>query len=444
MNLHWYGYAVGSLLGVKLLLSLRPRRATSHLYPGGAAGHTVAAVITVYNEAPEMLVRCLRSLLAQTRRPNSVTVIDDCSRTQDAAAVIRQLRSEFRHAGVALEFVRFPENRGKRHGLAAGFQLHPHTDLYLCVDSDTVLDPRAVAELCAPFTRRRVNCVTGLVLAHNRSVNLLTRLIDMRYVNAFLGERVAYGRLGSVLCACGSLVVYRGRVIRAHLDDFLGQRFLGAPATFGDDRRLTYYCLTEGQSLIQPTAIGYTDVPERLGHYARQQVRWGKSFIREGFLLIGQLRHVHRAFWWLNLVEVTTWLGFTAGLLTALTLTALHPGHWILIASYAGVVCVMAWTRSVHYLRRAANVPVLDRTLTFLAAPLYALLNLGLLLPLRLYSLATLRRNAWGTRQHVEIGTTAIEAEPVEPAPLEATAPMPVVKLLDPDESTLQTTIRTR
>ena len=30
--------------------------------------------------------------------------------------------------------------------------------------------------------------VTGLVLAHNRGTNLLTRLIDMRYVNAFLGE----------------------------------------------------------------------------------------------------------------------------------------------------------------------------------------------------------------------------------------------------------------
>lgn len=451
-QLHWYGLTVGTLLAAKLLLSIRRRRpAATEWETSGSAGRTVHAVITACNEAPEMLTRCLESLLEQTQRPQSVTVIDDASRDIDAAAaVIRQLRADFDHAGIELRFIRFPENRGKRHGLAAGFQQHPDADLYLCVDSDTVLAETAVAELCAPFVRRRINCVTGLVLAHNRSVNLLTRLIDMRYVNAFLGERVAYGRLGSVLCACGSLVVYRGRVVRQHLDDFLNQRFLGKPATFGDDRRLTYYCLKEGQSVIQPTAIGYTDVPQTLGHYSRQQVRWGKSFIREGFILLVKVHHMARAFWWLNLIEVGTWLAFTTGLLTALTLTILHPGGWPLMASYAAFVCVMAWIRSLHYLRGAANVPARDRYLTYLAAPLYALLNLFLLLPLRLYSLATLRKNDWGTRQNVEIPSD-------ETTPATATVPMPVaaldddtlriplVKLYDPDsETTLQTVLPAR
>lgn len=445
-HLHWYGLAVGTLLGVKLLLSIKRRRQpTAAWRDGGAAQHTVHAVITTFNESPDMLRRCLLSLAGQTRRPQSVTVIDDCSATHDAAAVIRELRATFEQAGIELRFIRFPENRGKRHGLAAGFGQHPDADLYLCVDSDTVVDEHAVAELVAPFARRRVHCVTGLVLAHNRSVNLLTRLIDMRYVNAFLGERVAYSRLGSVLCACGSLAVYRGWVVRKHLPDFLNQRFLGQPATFGDDRRLTYYCLTEGASLIQPTAVGRTDVPERLGHYVRQQVRWGKSFIREGALLAAQFRYVGRAFWWLNLIELATWIAFTAGLLTALAIVALHPGGWPVLASYAAYVCVMAWVRSVHYLRGAANVPALDRSLTFLAAPLYALLNLFLLLPLRLYSLATLRRNGWGTRQQVEIAA---------PTPATAVLPdddtvriprAPLAKLLDPDtEKTLTIALPSR
>jgi len=463
-QLHWYGLTVGTLLTVKLLLSIRRRRVAAPVWQeGGAASHTVATVVTVYNEAPEMLTRCLRSLLAQTRRPQSVTVIDDCSTTHDAAAVIRQLRREFAYAGVELQFIRFPENRGKRHGLAEGFRQQWDADLYLCVDSDTVLAPDAVAELCAPFASRRINCTTGLVLAHNRSVNLLTRLIDMRYVNAFLGERVAYSRLGSVLCACGSLVVYRGRTIRTHLDDFLNQRFLGAPATFGDDRRLTYYCLTEGQSIIQPTAIGWTDVPQRLGHYTKQQLRWNKSFFREGILLLAKVRHAGRAFWWLNLIELATWVAFTTSLITALTVAALHPDAWPLLAAYAGYVCVMAWVRSLHYLRSAANVPALDRHLTFLAAPLYALLNLGLLLPLRLYALATLRRNSWGTRKHVEIpaatpdtaltDTTPLPipaAVPADTTPLpvlpdDETVRIPLMKLYDPDtETTLQLTLPAR
>jgi hyaluronan synthase len=413
-----YGIAVGALLALKLLLSIprpRLRRRSTRARRSAPLSLSIHAVITTYNESPAMLRRCLESLVDQTRRPDSVTVVDDCSTDQAAAAgVIDALAQRFREAGIALDLIRFPVNRGKRHGLAAGFQAHPDAGAYLCVDSDTIVAPNAVDELAAPLARRRVHSVTGLVLAHNRTKNLLTRLIDMRYVNAFLGERVAYSRLGSVLCACGSLAMYRGWVVRKHLDDFLQQRFLGQPATFGDDRRLTYYCLLEGQSLIAPTAIGWTDVPETLGHYVRQQIRWGKSFIREGVLLLAKVRLIGRACWWLNLIELATWIGFTAGLLTALAITALHPAGWRILASYALWVCAMAWIRSLHYLRRAPGVPLPERLSTFACAPLYALLNLGLLLPLRLWSLATLRRNNWGTRQQVEIGA-AVPAQ--QPAP---------------------------
>ncbi|MFS4091041.1 glycosyltransferase [Streptomyces sp. AF1A] len=357
-------------------------------------------MITVYNESPAMLRRCLESLLAQKRPLASLTVVDDCSATRDAEQVIASLRPRFQAAGIRINLIRFPENRGKRHGLAAGFADAPGADVYVCVDSDTVLDDWAVDELLGPFSHRRVTCVTGLVLAHNRAVNLLTRLIDMRYVNAFLGERVAYSRLGSVLCACGSLAAYRGWVARKYVDDFLNQRFLGKPATFGDDRRLTYYCLIEGRSLIQPAAVGWTDVPEKLGHYVRQQIRWGKSFFREGSLLAVRLRYIHRAFWWLNLLELVTWVAFTSALLAAVVVIAMHPAGWKVLAGYAGYICLMSWVRSLHYLRGAVSIPFLDRIFTFACAPLYALLNLGLLLPLRLYSLATLNKTKWGTREN--------------------------------------------
>ncbi|MFD3453866.1 glycosyltransferase [Streptomyces sp. NPDC058691] len=408
-HLHWYGLAVGSLLAIKLLLSIRRRRRPELTFPEPNGRHRIHGVVTVYNESPAMLRRCLESILAQTLPPHSLTVVDDCSADHSAGALVEEMRPQFQRAGVRLDFIRFPANRGKRHGLAAGFQQEPHADVYLCVDSDTVLDQHAVAELAEPFSKRRVQCVTGLVLAHNRGTNLLTRLIDMRYVNAFLGERVAYSRLGSVLCACGSLAMYRGWVVRKHLDDFLDQRFLRRPATFGDDRRLTYYCLTEGLSLIQPSAVGYTDVPERLGHYIRQQIRWGKSFIREGFLLLGKFR-LRRMYWWLNLVELATWVAFTTALFASLVAIVMHPHGWTLLAGYVGYMCVMSWVRSVHYLRGAAQVGIVDRVLTFLAAPLYALLNLGLLLPLRLWSLATLRSTNWGTRAKIEVGGVGADA----------------------------------
>src|SRR5690349_17292809 len=164
---HWYGTAVGALLGLKLLLSIRRRR-PALTFNKTINRLTIHGVVTVYNETPAMLRRCLESILAQTLPPNSLTVVDDCSSDESARALIEEMRPRFDHAGIRLDFIRFPDNRGKRHGLAAGFQQEWQADAYLCIDSDTVLDEIAVAELAEPFGKRRVQCVTGLVLAHNR------------------------------------------------------------------------------------------------------------------------------------------------------------------------------------------------------------------------------------------------------------------------------------
>lgn len=409
----WYGISVASILLIKLMMSI-PRRRSSARSETPLTAHVVHAVVTSFNEDPVYLERCLRSILGGTRLPASLTLIDDCSRDQSAQHVVNLLRPAFEQAGVRLDFIRFAVNKGKREGLAAGFRARPDADIYLCVDSDTVLDKNAVMEAVAPFRSSRVQCVTGLVLAANRTRNLLTRLIDLRYQNAFLGERVAYSRLGSVLCACGSLALYRGATVRKYLDDFLGQRFLGRPCTFGDDRRLTYYCLMEGRSLIVSTAVARTDVPPTLPHYLRQQLRWTKSFIREAVLLFLKLR-LTRVYWWLNLVELVTWVAFTSALLVAIVALAVSVHMWITLALYPLYVSTAAWVRSVHYLRRAGGVPVRERIVTFAAAPLYALMNLTLLIPLRLYAIVTLRRNGWGTRQPGEQSEQPVSKEEFVP-----------------------------
>ena len=396
-----YGWAVGTILAIKLLLSLPIRRRRPRTTSDAPEDLTVAAVITVYNEDPATLHACLDSLIGQTRLPDSITVVDDCSSTPDAADLAEACAPYFHELGVRFEVVRFPVNRGKRHGLAVGFLRNRDADVYLCIDSDTVLADDAVEHALSPFADERVQCVTGLVLALNRATNLLTRLIDMRYVNAFLGERVAYSRLGSVLCACGSLALYRGPVVRDNLADFLDQTWLGRHATAGDDRRLTYYCLMRGRAVIQPRAVAWTAVPERMTHYLRQQLRWTKSFIREALLMVAT--SPRRACWWLNVVELATWTAFTCALLVAVSALAVHPRWWAAGVAYLAYMCAVAWLRSLHYLRGAAGVPPVERMLTFAAAPLYALMNLALLIPLRLWALATMRNVSWGTRARVEV-----------------------------------------
>lgn len=398
VRLGWYGTAVVFLIGAKLILSLlaRPARDTPESRSILRRAY-VAGIITCRNEDLSAFTDCLNSVLASTRLPDSLTVIDDASADPACGQAAYRYYEMFRAAGVDYAVITLSRNRGKRDGLAAGFSRCWDADIYLCIDSDTIIAPNAIENALRPFARHRVQAVTGCVLAANRDRNLLTRLIDLRYAYAFLGERAAYSVMGSVLCACGSLALYRGTTVRKYLDDFIGQHFLGRRCTYGDDRRLTYYCLREGQVVLAPDAVAWTLVPERMGHFLRQQLRWSKSFFRESLCMLGGIRP-NRICWWLTLVEISTWCGFTSALIYALAVRPALTGHFAGTA-YLTAVLLFAYARCGHYVE--AEHPGLSwrgRWGTLLLAPLYGVIHMTLLLPLRLVALATLRDNSWGTR----------------------------------------------
>ncbi|WP_369961825.1 glycosyltransferase [Leifsonia sp. EB34] len=400
----WYGIAVTALLSAKLLLSWlhRPKTVETAGDQRRVDALTVGVAIPMYNEDPQMLRACLSSLLAQTRPVQTVVVVDDGSRTGAAIEEARSWIPSFAERGIDLQVAAFGVNRGKREGLMECLDRQPAADLLLCVDSDTVLDERAVEKAIIPFARERVKVVTGLVLAINYRRNLLTRLTDLRYANAFLFERGAYSTLRSVLCACGSLAVYRAEVMRAYREDFLTQTFLGVPAVFGDDRRLTNYGLLEGDALLQPDAIAYTAVPERFGHFARQQIRWNKSFFRESVWVLRSISARKPAFW-LTAVELGTWVVFSLAIMHAVVIAPVLNGSTPLVG-YLLCIALLAYARSIRYLDMPGTArSVGDRVGGFLLAPLYGLLHVFVLIWLRLYALLTLKRNRWGTRGGVEV-----------------------------------------
>lgn len=412
----WYGIAVFVLLVVKLAASIFSRPVTVTEEQQEKVGAlNLAAVITVYNEDADTLARCLEAVLKGTRLPDSIVVVDDGSTDRQAVPIAHAFADAFLGVGVDYQVIEFPENRGKREGLAAGFNLHPEADVFLGIDSDTEVDVCAIEEGMKPFASRRVNAVTGLVLALNARKNLLTRLIDLRYANAFLYERAAYSLLGSVLCCCGSLAFYRASVVRENLDDFLNQIFLGKKATYGDDRRLTNYCLKNGRVVFQSSAVAWTLVPERVGHYLKQQIRWNKSFFRESLSVI-QTGRMDKPAFWLSLLELTSWISFTSVLIYALVMAPLHfrPEVWALYLMYA---MVLGYARSVRYLEAEVRTKTSwrERLGTFFLAPLYGLLHMTVLLWVRLYALATLTDTKWGTRtQGVEVG---VDGEPKDTVP---------------------------
>jgi hyaluronan synthase len=399
----WYGICAVSLLAVKVAASARyrPRRdaVMEHL--------TTAVVVPVFNEDPEAFRRCLQSIKAQTLLPTEIWVVDDGSADRSCVDVAEEVLADV--AGVTIH--RLDHNQGKRH--AQGFAFSRTTcDIVVSLDSDTVLDPAAIAEGLRPFADETVMAVTGNVRALNRATNLLTRLIDLRYANAFLFERAAYSTVGSVVCCCGSLSFFRTYVVKHYLKDFLTQTFLGIQVQYGDDRRLTQYALMEGKVLVQDTAVAYTAVPERLGHFRRQQLRWNKSFFRESLWAMGRFGLARWPFW-ISAVELISWFAFSTSLIAAIYVRPIITGH-MLPWYYVAYAVTLAYARNVRYFGRP-QMSVRSQALTFAMAPLYALLHITLLTPLRLWALLTLRQRGWGTRASVEVALAP--AQPVHSAP---------------------------
>jgi hyaluronan synthase/N-acetylglucosaminyltransferase len=270
------------------------------------------------------------------------------------------------------------------------------------VDSDTVLhSPHAIAEIVRDFADERVGAVTGDVGVRNKRINLLTRLISYRYWTAFNQERAAQSLFSAVLCCSGPFSAYRRSVVERIKDPYVTQEFLGQRCTFGDDRHLTNLVLEQGYRVrFQERAKAITHVPKTLGAYLRQQVRWNKSFYREMIWTArrvrGQSAYVYIDLFAQAVLPFMLVFALAAMAYQALTVDVTH------LWKYLAILVAIAMLRSIYGLLRTGS-------LGFLLFIGYGFMHVFLLIPTRLYALATMRSVHWGTRP-------ASAAQPTEAA----------------------------
>lgn len=109
-------------------------------------------------------------------------------------------------------------NKGKRHAQAWAFE-RSDADVfnrrfrYLYLSKCLRRTPKS-------FNDETVYAATGHLNARNRQTNLLTRLTDIRYDNAFGVERAAQSLTGNILVCSGPLSIYRREVIIPNLERY--------------------------------------------------------------------------------------------------------------------------------------------------------------------------------------------------------------------------------
>ncbi|MEK5037286.1 glycosyltransferase family 2 protein [Sporosarcina sp. FSL K6-3457] len=175
------------------------------------------------------------------------------------------------------------ENGGKRVALVKGVEMAKH-DLVVFVDSDSFLEPDAIKNLVPPFQDPKMGGVAGRTDVENKYTNMITKLQTVRYYIAFRIMKAAESYFDSVTCLSGPLSCYRKELIIEHTDAWLNQKFLGQPATFGDDRSMTNFILKTHRTGYQDSAICSTIVPSNMGFFLKQQMRWKRSWLRESLI----------------------------------------------------------------------------------------------------------------------------------------------------------------
>ncbi|MFI7543098.1 glycosyltransferase [Actinoplanes sp. NPDC049599] len=352
---------------------------------GRAIEPTVAIIVPAYNES-EAVGRTIHSCLAldYPGEKLEIVVINDGStddtweRMQEAAA---------RYPAGAVRCIDLGRNMGKRAAMAAGIRA-THSEILVFVDSDSMPAPDAIRKLVQGFTDEKVGAISGLTYVRNAGTNTLTRMQATRYYVSFQLLKSAESVLGAVTCCSGCFAAYRRSAVVDLLDDWEHQRFLGVDCTYGDDRALTNRVIKAGWTTrYDSRAEAWTDAPDEYLKFFRQQLRWKKSWSREGPLLLAHIwRSRLRA---LPSVAVQTCAGLMSPLVILYSLAQpLTHGRFPTVY-FVGLFLVSSAYALVYRLLRNDGMWFY----AFLGTFFYIAFS-----PQLLWALARIRDGKWGTR----------------------------------------------
>ena len=391
---------MGALVIINLVLAWTERTATVTSRQQRQLDQLRVTVnVPVYNEDSDALRLTVRSLFGQSRLPDCIYIVDDGSGC-DYAAVIAEFEAlAALYPSVEARWVR-TRNGGKRHAQLVTFGGDRAADIFVTLDSDTVLDEAAIEEGLKPFTDPQVSSVAGVLLALNATRNLFTRLTDTWLMTFQSNTRSAWSRLGCVLINSGGLSFYRAAVIRPALPSYLSETFAGREVRFSDDSMLTLFALLSGRTVQQPTAFAFTVMPDNISHHVRQQLRWMRGNVIRSFWWFRYLPVRGFAFW----QAVLAWALFTVMTVLLVDLFVVGPltGHPAPVLSLPLFLAITYVTGARSLTVRRSDMPRRAQLGAYALMPIISLWTTVVLRVLRLYSTATVLKTGWGTRAQVE------------------------------------------
>lgn len=269
----------------------------------------VSIVIAAYNEEP-VIVDSVLAALALNYPEYELIIVNDGSRDRTLRTMIETfelvrsdrpyraviptaaVRRVYRSQTIENLLVIDKENGGKADSLNAGVNLARYR--YICTtDADTVFEPDAMLRIMRPvlFDPQRLialggqvrvgngfEVVDGKIVERRLPRTLLPTLQLVEYLRTFLGNRVGWSVLNSMLLISGAFGLWR-RDVLVTVGGF-------SPHITGEDLELTFrlhrYMRKRGEDykiISLPDPVCWTEVPVDIPSFTRQRNRWHRVLL---------------------------------------------------------------------------------------------------------------------------------------------------------------------
>lgn len=264
------GYLV-SFTAISLLLDRQP--SIKGIHPS----IPVTILIAARNEA-ERIATTLRYIANQEYNEQIHVVIVDNNSTDGTLGIAQKAAQEY---GVKCTCL-FEPKPGKSNALNRGLKAIK-TEYFITLDADTLLHKKAVNNIVARIlsSPADVCAVAGHVLVRNSRNNILTRIQEWDYFLGIASIKRMQGLYQGTLVAQGAFSLYKTDVVRSvgGWDDVIGEDIVLTWKFFEKNYRVYF----------EPTAIAFTEVPEKAKHFIRQRSRWARGMF-EGLKTTGPWR----------------------------------------------------------------------------------------------------------------------------------------------------------
>lgn len=285
-------------------------------------------------------------------------------------------------------------HKGKRYAMYTGFIISQlanelcknNTKTIFCTDSDTIIKANTLENMFKFFENTNIGAVSGDLSIYNKYDSIISFFSNIRYWYSFNVERAYQSYNNCVLCVSGPCGMYKLEYIQKIAEEWVSQKFLGKPCSYGDDRHLTNKILSLKKAVIFfPNYPSLTETPSTFYRFFQQQTRWNKSAFRELFWSV-PLIDKHSLFMVIDLIYIFIYPYIVMGYLFYI----LWSGKVFDLGIYFCIVLGIGLLKSIYGCICSKNF---ENIFYFL----YVIPYITIVFPSKIWAMITITDVSWGT-----------------------------------------------